>query len=197
MGQNSTEVSYGFGQMGSAHCKTANSVYPPKGMVIVAVQFIAANIPTVLRPEADSTAAYEEFQCFHTEGAAHNNGDAQQALTNAASNTTHTLTGANAAIEVGMEVIGNDTQGNYMGVDKAVGVNRNPIIVTAVSGTSITFNRAITASTTTLTFSHATGDGGEDASGCSYPTGSVIYGRWTEVKPAADPDGGVICYFGY
>jgi hypothetical protein len=25
----------------------------------------------------------------------------------------------------------------------------------------------------------------------------TIYGRWTEVKPSADTDGGVICYLGY
>ena len=54
MGMNSTEVSYGFGQLGSIHCQTASSVYPPKDMVIVAIQFIADNTPTVMRPEAQT-----------------------------------------------------------------------------------------------------------------------------------------------
>ena len=29
------------------------------------------------------------------------------------------------------------------------------------------------------------------------PTGLTIYGRWTTVTPEADPDGGIIVYFGY
>ena len=192
MGQNSTEVAYGFGQLGSVHVKTNNSVYPPAGMVIVAVQFIAANAPDILRPEANSTAAYENFQCFHTEGAAHNNGDAQQALVNASASLHHTLTGANTSIIPGMEVISNT---EYLGVDHASNLPATKVV--SVSGTAISFNRPVTAATTTLTFSSHTGDGGEDASGVTYPTGMVIYGRWTEVKPAADTDGGVICYFGY
>jgi hypothetical protein len=192
MGQNSTEVAYGFGQMGSAHCKTAASVYPPAGMVIVAVQFLAANTLTILRSEAGSTAAYENFHCFNTETAAHNNGDAQQAISDASASTSQTLTGANAAIKVGMEVISNT---EYLGVNHAS--NLPATKVTSVSGTAITFNRSVTGASTTLTFTSHTGDGGEDASGISYPTGIVIYGRWTEVKPAADADGGIICYFGY
>jgi len=42
MGVNSTEVSYGFGQMGSGHSKTATNVlYAPTGKVIVAIQCLA------------------------------------------------------------------------------------------------------------------------------------------------------------
>ena len=52
MGVNSTEVAYAFGQMGSATCQTATPVIPPQGMVIVAIQFLADNIPTVLETEA-------------------------------------------------------------------------------------------------------------------------------------------------
>ena len=38
MGINSTEVSYGFGQMGSGHSKTAaNTLYAPTGKVIIAI----------------------------------------------------------------------------------------------------------------------------------------------------------------
>ena len=29
-----------------------------------------------------------------------------------------------------------------------------------------------------------------------FPKGLTIYGRWTAVTAAADPDGGIICYFG-
>ena len=61
MGQNSQEVAYGFGQMGSVHVKTANSIFPPAGMVVVAIQFIAANVLSVLRTEADSTKGITLF----------------------------------------------------------------------------------------------------------------------------------------
>ena len=176
MGQNSTEVSYGFGQMGSAHCQTASSVYPPKGLVIVAVQFV------------------DGFQCINTEAAGHNNGDAQQALDDASSSISHALTGANTAIKVGMQVYSNTED---LCVNKSTGLP--PCLVESVSGTAITFNRPVVASSTTLTFSESngTGDGGEDATGIVYPKGLTIYGRWTEVKPSVDTDGGVICYFGY
>jgi len=51
MGINSTEVSYGFGQMGSAYCDAATAVTPPAGKVIVAIYFIQDNTPTALIAE--------------------------------------------------------------------------------------------------------------------------------------------------
>ena len=51
MGQNSTEVAYGFGQLGSAYTDVANIIVPPVGHVIVAIQFLADNTPTLLTPE--------------------------------------------------------------------------------------------------------------------------------------------------
>ena len=42
MGINSTEVSYGFGQMGSMFTDSAdNAIKPPTGMVFVAITFLA------------------------------------------------------------------------------------------------------------------------------------------------------------
>ena len=42
MGQNSTEVAYGFGQMGSGHIKAAaTDLMPPAGSVIVAITMLA------------------------------------------------------------------------------------------------------------------------------------------------------------
>tara|TARA_R100001463_G_scaffold26438_1_gene61924 strand:+ start:1254 stop:1934 length:681 start_codon:yes stop_codon:yes gene_type:complete len=51
MGQNSTEISYQFGQMGSVFTNLAKPVWPPKDHVIVAIQFLAENTPTVLETE--------------------------------------------------------------------------------------------------------------------------------------------------
>ena len=55
MGQNSTEVAYGFGQLGSAYADVANIIVPPLGHVIVAIQFLADNTPTLLTPEKLTT----------------------------------------------------------------------------------------------------------------------------------------------
>ena len=41
------------------------------------------------------------------------------------------------------------------------------------------------------------GSGGIAISGCEFPAGMTIYGRWTSATFAADSTGGVICYFGY
>ena len=41
------------------------------------------------------------------------------------------------------------------------------------------------------------GSGGIAISGCEFPAGMTIYGRWTTATFAADSTGGVICYFGY
>ena len=40
MGINSTEVSYSFGQLGSAFCNTTGAFTPPTGKVIVGIQFV-------------------------------------------------------------------------------------------------------------------------------------------------------------
>jgi len=55
MGQNSTEVAYNFGQLGSAYTDVANIIVPPTGHVIVAIQFLAENTPTLLTPEKLTT----------------------------------------------------------------------------------------------------------------------------------------------
>jgi len=41
------------------------------------------------------------------------------------------------------------------------------------------------------------GSGGISLSGCEFPAGMTIYGRWTTATFSADSTGGVICYFGY
>ena len=41
------------------------------------------------------------------------------------------------------------------------------------------------------------GSGGIALSGCEFPAGMTIYGRWTTATFAHSSTGGVICYFGY
>ena len=40
MGQNSTEVAYGFGQMGSVYNNSVSAITPPTGKVFVAITFL-------------------------------------------------------------------------------------------------------------------------------------------------------------
>tara|TARA_Y100001951_G_scaffold74341_1_gene61313 strand:+ start:823 stop:1194 length:372 start_codon:yes stop_codon:yes gene_type:complete len=53
MGQNSTEVAYGFGQMGSAFTDEDAAVTPPTGKVIVAITFLEDTTLTALTPATD------------------------------------------------------------------------------------------------------------------------------------------------
>jgi hypothetical protein len=55
MGQNSTEVAYGFGQMGSVFTNLAAPVYPPKDHVIIAIQCLADATFSVLETETLDT----------------------------------------------------------------------------------------------------------------------------------------------
>ena len=51
MGINSTEVAYGFGQLGSVFTNLAKPVYPPKDHVIVAIQCLDSTTFSVLETE--------------------------------------------------------------------------------------------------------------------------------------------------
>jgi len=58
MGINSTEVSYGFGQLGSGFVDDNGAFTPPAGMVIVAIQMLADTSIATLTPEVVADAAY-------------------------------------------------------------------------------------------------------------------------------------------
>ena len=46
-----SDISYGFGQMGSAYTGEASVIVPPANHVIVAIQFLKDNTPTIMRTE--------------------------------------------------------------------------------------------------------------------------------------------------
>ena len=80
MGQNSTGVSYNFGQMGSAYQNLAKPVYPPKGMVIVAITFLAETTLGGLVADTDGYTAADgstgEAYFSHTAAVTANGGGA-------------------------------------------------------------------------------------------------------------------------
>jgi len=75
MGINSTEVAYGFGQMGSGFVDDTGAFTPPTGKVIVAVQFISDSTITTLTAINDGDEAY-----FGTGTQTANNGANSEAI---------------------------------------------------------------------------------------------------------------------
>ena len=69
MGINSTEVAYGFGQIGSGFVDDTGSFTPPTGKVIVAVQFLSDSTLTRLEAVNEGDEAY-----FGTQAQTSNNG---------------------------------------------------------------------------------------------------------------------------
>ena len=222
MGINSTEVAYGFGQMGSATCQTATPVIPPQGLVIVAITFLADNTPTTL--ESENLGDFGP-KFINTDRGANFEGVTQSndatvgagAGSNTAAGVAITIT-ANAAVKKGQYVLmvddeqtkdsgmGTAATGSGDGVDSTTatpiynGDNKAGTYVTSVNaaGTSITLSTDVTfdAAQHLVFLDSFNGAGGNDATGIAYPGGLTIYGRWTKVTPAADADGGIICYFG-
>jgi len=74
MGQNSTEVAYGFGQLGSGFSDEAVQVTPPSGYVIVAIQFLEDTVLSTLVAETHDDTAYFS----HTTAVANNGGGAAE-----------------------------------------------------------------------------------------------------------------------
>ena len=213
MGQNSTEVAYGFGQMGSVFTNIAKPLYPPKDHVIVAIQFLADNTPTVLETEILDSHGPQYFGTNDTEATAANYlGVTEAACTGARTtvwqtNDTVTISAENTKIKVGQYVLlvnDDDDIDTGLTVDSETatpiynGPNRAGVKVIKVNGVNITLDSVLTpTSSQTLVFiDEQHGAGGTTTDGVTYPKGLTIYGRWTMVTPTADADGGIICYFG-
>jgi len=213
MGINSTEVAYNFGQMGSAYTDLAKPIVPPQGMVIVAIQFLDANTPTVLTPEkldnrgpgyvsisgstTDVVGTADDYMNFH--------GLTSSACTGSNSGNDVTIGALNTKIQVGQYVlIVNDADHEGAGItidsDTPIpiysGPNQQGVYVTAYDGaTTVTLSAATTptSSQSLIFLGPEQGAGGLTAAGQEYPAGTTIYGRWTTITPSA---AGVICYFG-
>jgi hypothetical protein len=74
MGQNSTEVAYGFGQIGSGFSDEAVAVTPPTGKVIIAMTFLEDTVLSAMVADVQDDAAYFS----HTAAVANNGGGAAE-----------------------------------------------------------------------------------------------------------------------
>lgn len=216
MGQNSTEVAYGFGQLGSAFSDVAKPIVPPQGMVIVAIQFLADNTPTVLLPEKLDTQGPGFPQITGTTDAV---ADADpwmnfNGVTSAACDTATTyaagadvsISAANPKIQVGQYVLlvdDADTEAVGLDIDAETpvpiysGPNKRGVYVTGVADNGdpqLSAQITPTTSQSLIFLDEFHGAGAVEATGVVYPKGITIYGRWTTITPSAAP---VICYFGY
>jgi hypothetical protein len=107
-----------------------------------------------------------------------------------AGTNTITLSGTNALIARGQKITGT-----------GVPTTGRVVTVQRISGTTLTTNVPMTAAigaAVTLSFHdlYGSGSGGETTNAAVFPKGMTIYGRWVSCTPTADPNGGIVAYFG-
>mgnify|MGYP003121651958 CR=1 FL=1 len=196
MGINSTEVSYGFGQFGSAFADAnANVITPPEELAIVAIQF--------LDDTSLDTLTSSDANVFPTIGAAaHDNGHYTRTVDGATSSSTKVIfdqenagTGNNDNIEVGDEIYLTST-GASLGV--VAGLNPDDDNTKEISVASQSISDGVTLSFIKPGRISSQGVGGMAIDSSQvFPKGSTIYGRWDSVSISADAStAGIICYFG-
>jgi len=220
MGINSTEVSYGFGQMGSVFTNLAKPVFPPKDHVIVAIQFLADNTPTSMITETLDTMGPQFPGTDDTEASANNYMGVHEAAAASATSAgvvTIADTANNVLIKKGQYVIiGADADTIDAGITLDTGAghitpiyqgpNAQGLVVKSLTGgtygTTLTVTNAdgsvvdlsgIDANNTLYFLDEHHGVGGSTMESVTFPKGVTIYGRWTTIVPSAAP---VICYFG-
>ena len=194
--------------LGSAIADTTATIYPPKGMVIIAIHALTAtafNATSGLKSEVENLTGNSNARYMDTELDAHGTGEiaTQNGHNDNGSNDTGviTLASADSTIKQGMIV------------EEATMCPRSltdPYIVKSISSTTLTVakqsNRGATAAVAadlasgsaaaTLFFSeHGQGSGGltVDANDV-IPALQTIYGRWTSV--IKNDTGRAIFYFG-
>ena len=219
MGINSTEVSYGFGQFGSAITdSTSATLYPPRGLRIVAITALAdttfdASAGLVGELNKNNPGNISVSNYITTEGAGgHVDGEITDADPHNANGGNAagviTLSAANTAIKVGMYV---HTTGTMLPYSET-----NPYIVKSISSADITLTKLLSipsanpakGKTEAVNANKANGayepcyfysDLGQGVGGLemddsdTIPKGVTIYGRWTSMNLNA---GRAIVYFG-
>jgi hypothetical protein len=226
MGINSTEVSYGFGQLGSAYQNENDApIYPPKGMVIVAIQFLSSNKLSVLETEVLGSGGSQYITTTAVETEDNNYLGVTEAIVNSATNTTVNFTNdtvvvtdvaSNAKIKPGQYVLltNASTINTELSVDTTAneavtpiynGRNKQGAKVVSVAGgtygTHVTLDTVLTPTTSPQQYliflDESHGAGSTSVTDAIFPTGVVIYGRWTKAALAnQDLAGGAVFYFG-
>ena len=221
MGINSTEVSYGFGQLGSAYSDIAQTIVPPKDHVIVAITFLAENTPTVLTPEildrnGPGYFAISGSTSDHVDATGNNyfnfNGVWSSEVADSSVSAGGNVTLETPAVPVGRIQVGqyvllvngdaDESGATAMTIDAETpvpiysGPNAQGVKVTAydnVSVVQLSADITPTSDQALIFLDEQHGAGGITCASQAFPSGVTIYGRWTAFKPSA---AGVIAYFG-
>tara|TARA_R100000742_G_C4272856_1_gene92204 strand:+ start:439 stop:1008 length:570 start_codon:yes stop_codon:yes gene_type:complete len=188
MGINSTEVSYGFGQFGSAFADaSANTITAPEELAIIAIQFLGNTSLSAL--------VAKDANLFPNIGAAAHDRGHQTIQVNGAVSSSATIafdvTTASLGLKLGDEVYLTAT-GVLLGTITTLGTSN--IVISAT--TSISDDEYISVMTPGAIGNEGTGGMAIDSSQI-FPAGSTIYGRWDSVSLNANySTAGIICYFG-
>ena len=199
MGQNSTEVAYGFGQFGSAFADTAaNTITAPETLAIVAIQFLADT-------SLSSLVAKDASLFPNTVSSANASGRYTRTVDGATSSATKVIfdqenagTGVSNTDEI---KIGDELYTTSTGVVISTVTALNPDDDNTKE-ISIADSSSISDGIT-LTFLRPNQIDGEGVGGQTlataqvFPGGMTRFGRWDSVSlNADDTDGGISCYFG-
>ena len=166
---------------------SANTITAPEGQDIIAIQFLAAT-------ELSALVAKDANRWINIGAAAHDRGH-QTIQVNGAVSSSATIawdvTSASLGLEVGDEVYLTAT-GALLGTIVTIGTSN--IVISAT--TSITDDHYVSVVTPNKSGAELEGTGGMavDASN-TFPSGSIIYGRWDSVS-LNDNDGIIVVYFG-
>ena len=193
MGYKHNTVEYGFGQWGSAFVDAqANTIIPPEGQVIIAIQFLANTELSALTTE--NTDLYPSIgNAAHSGWAYTRTVDGVTSSILVQFDQENAGTGNNDNIEIGDEIYTEE------------GYSRGTVTALNPNGDN---TKEINRSTTTLIGNNDTlvfkkpnklGFGGVGGmaidSSNTFPKGVTIYGRWDSVS-MNDNDGMIIAYFG-
>ena len=192
-------VNYGYGQFGSAFADTAaNTITPPEGLAIVAIQFLAdTSLSALVAKDANIT--------INTAGAANDGGSYTRTVNGATSSSNRVVFDQENAgtdinnladnIEVGDEIYLAST-GASLGV--VTGVNPDDDDTKKIGVATQSISDGVTLAFIKPNRNSKEGVGGQQlASAQVFPKGLTIYGRWDSVSiNADDTDAGIIAYFG-
>ena len=194
MGINSTEVAYGFGQLGSAFADaSANTITPPEGQCIIAIQFLADTELSAL--VSKDTSKYPGI------GSTANSTGAYTRTVNGAVNTAakvifdeENLVSQADQIEVGDEMYLTST-GVVIGTVLTLNPDgNNTKEIQLAANTTIADDASVSFLKPNKTGHRGVGGMAIDSSN-TFPTGSTIFGRWDSVS-LNDNAGVIIAYFG-
>ena len=195
MGQNSTEVAYGFGQFGSTITQlAAQTVTAPEDHVIVAIQFLSDTKLSALVAE-DSQKYVNSIAASHTgeytRQVAQGTGSTNKITFDDGSGSA--ISNATAGCKVGDHVY--DSNGTFHGIVVLLNPDGDDTAEIKIDrNATIADNEILHFSSKAL----PVGGGGQQLGNADiFPKGLTIYGRWTSMSiEDDDATGGAICYFG-